>query len=47
MGRWEGGGVGGGGWAAGGGLQLLTGLLEVPCVQEMLIISPDKPGGST
>ena len=31
------------GWAAGGGLYLPIGLLEHLCVQEVLVIDPDKP----
>ena len=35
---------GGGRWAARGELNCQQDCLEVPCVQEVLVISPDKPG---
>ena len=35
---------GGVGWAAGGGLKLPTGLFGGSCFQDVLVISPDKPG---
>ena len=37
----------GGWWADGGRLYLPTGLLEHPLIQEVLVVSPDKPRGPT